>query len=215
MRHGESEWNSSNRFAGRMDITLTQKGEDDAKKVGGYIRQLNIVPDVIFSSTQKRAYLSAEIILQRTGCKSSQSLIRDVRLCERDYGDLTGLNKDEIREKYGHEQVRVWQKSYDIPPPNGESLKDVIENRVRPFYEEKLFPLLQRNEETVIVVAHNNSLRALLLVLDLYKLEEIPNVSFSTASPLMLEYKDGRCISRANLLDKIQVYNGIAQTPSP
>ncbi|MEC9236278.1 MAG: 2,3-bisphosphoglycerate-dependent phosphoglycerate mutase, partial [Pseudomonadota bacterium] len=165
LRHGESEWNLQNRFTGFKDVDLTENGEAEAKRAGQLLKDAGIKVDKVFSSTQKRANRTADIALTEAGQPDKfATMVRHDDLRERDYGDLTGLNKDETRQKYGDEQVHIWRRSYDVPPPGGECLKDVVENRVRPYFEKEIQPCLD-NGETVLMAAHGNSLRATLIII--------------------------------------------------
>lgn len=192
MRHGQSQWNLENRFTGFKDVELTEQGREEARAAGARLKAAGVMFDTVFTSTLKRANETAELALASAGQgdKISEMIYAD-DLRERDYGDLTGLNKDETRQKYGDEQVHIWRRSYDVPPPAGESLKDVVENRVRPYFEREIKPRMDRGE-TVLVAAHGNSLRALLIILGENTPENINETEIPTGSPLMISYEDGK-----------------------
>jgi 2,3-bisphosphoglycerate-dependent phosphoglycerate mutase len=191
MRHGQSQWNLENRFTGFKNVELTDLGRDEARAAGSKIKESGIVFDAVFTSTLKRANETAELALAASGQGDKISeMIYAAELCERDYGDLTGLNKDETRAKYGDEQVHIWRRSYDVQPPGGESLQDVVEKRVRPYFESEIKPRMDRGEN-ILVAAHGNSLRALLIILGENTPENINETEIPTGSPLMISYEDG------------------------
>ncbi len=193
-RHGESEWNKKNLFTGFHDIELTEQGREEAKIAGQEIAAKGLVFDVVYTSTLKRAYHTAEILLEATGTNdhlkigdapnAEWKMIKHDDLRERDYGDLTGLNKAETAEKYGAEQVHIWRRSYDVPPPGGECLKDVVE-RVRPYYEDVIKPQLEAGK-TVLVAAHGNSLRAMMIILGERTPKDINEFELGTGRPIYL-----------------------------
>ena len=197
LRHGQSQWNLENKFTGWKDVPLTEKGINEANNAGLLLKKNNIKIDQVFSSVLQRANKTAEI-----ACKASQldnlfvngMLIyeRDQRLNERDYGDLVGLNKSETADKFGKEQVHIWRRSFDTPPPNGESLKDVVD-RVSPYFTDKIQPLIL-DKKNVLIVAHGNSLRAIMIKVGLYKSEEISSIELPTGSPLCLDYENDKLI---------------------
>ena len=194
LRHGQSQWNLENRFTGWKDVPLTKKGIDEAKNAGILLKKNNIKIDKVFSSVLERANKTAEIALKESENENlfeNGSLIyeKDQRLNERDYGDLVGLNKAETADKFGKEQVQIWRRSYDTPPPNGESLKDVV-NRVSPYFIETIKPIL-KDKKNVLIAAHGNSLRAIMIKIGLYKPEEISLIELPTGSPLCLDYNNG------------------------
>ncbi len=182
LRHGESQWNLENRFTGWVDVDLSQKGESEARRAGALLREVPI--DVLFTSVLKRAMRTAEIALTEAG-RTGLPMHRDQALNERHYGDLQGLNKAETAEKYGTEQVHIWRRSYDVPPPGGESLKDTRE-RVAPYFDEHIAPLL-RAGTNVLVVAHGNSLRSLIMLIEQLTPEEILKTEISTGVPITYE----------------------------
>lgn len=183
MRHGQSQWNLENRFTGFHDVELTEQGIQEAKKAGADLKKYTF--DAVFTSTLKRANHTARLALTEAGQEHmiGQMSISDA-LRERDYGALTGLNKDETRDKYGDDQVHIWRRSYDTPPPKGESLKDVVA-RVKPYYETVIKPVVDANE-TVLVCAHGNSLRAMLIILGEETPETINARELATGVPIIL-----------------------------
>ncbi len=196
LRHGQSQWNLENRFTGFKDVDLTANGEAEAKEAGALLKKAGIKVDHVFSSTQIRANRTAQIALKEAGQEELfAKMTRHDDLRERDYGDLTGLNKDETRQKYGDEQVHIWRRSYDVPPPGGECLKDVVEKRVRPYFEREIQPCLDRGE-TVLMAAHGNSLRATLIILGAETPESINAAEMPTGVPLVFELEDGKIVKR-------------------
>ena len=195
LRHGQSQWNLENRFTGWKDVPLTVKGIDEAHNAGLLLKKYNIKIDKIFSSMLERANKTAEIAIKASEIENlhkNGNIIyeKDQRLNERDYGDLVGLNKAETANKFGKEQVHIWRRSYDIPPPNGESLKDVVD-RVSPYYTDKIEPLIL-DKKNVLIAAHGNSLRAIMIKVGMYKPEEISSIELPTGSPLCLDYEQGQ-----------------------
>lgn len=187
MRHGLSEWNKLNQFTGFTDVALAEEGIQEAKKAGHIIKEKGLHFDTVYTSTLKRAIDTTEIALREAGMEDLiTSIIKHDDLRERDYGDLTGLNKDAMREKYGEEQVHIWRRSYDVPPPNGESLEMVVENRVRPYYEAHIRPLLD-DGKTVLMGAHGNTLRAMLIILGERTRDTINEAEVPTGQPLFFE----------------------------
>ena len=185
MRHGESEWNALNLFTGFKDVELSAKGIEEAENAGHELKEKGIVFDAVFTSTLKRAIRTTEIALTAAGQADMISdMIKHDDLRERDYGDLTGLNKDETRAKFGEEQVHIWRRSYDVPPPNGESLEMVVENRVRPYYVAHIKPLLDAGK-TVLIGAHGNTLRAMLIILGERTPENINDAEIPTGKPII------------------------------
>ncbi len=197
LRHGQSQWNLENRFTGWKDVPLTQKGIDEANNAGLLLKKNKINIDKVFSSVLERANKTAEIALNASGIENlfeNGILIyeKDQNLNERDYGDLVGLNKAETADKFGKEQVHIWRRSYDTPPPNGESLKDVVD-RVSPYFTKTIQPHIL-NKKNVLIAAHGNSLRAIMIKVGMYKPEEISSIELPTGSPLCLDYKNGELI---------------------
>ena len=197
LRHGQSQWNLENRFTGWKDVPLTEKGINEANNAGHLLKKHNIKIDKVFSSVLERANKTAEISMKTanmTNLFHNGNLIytRDLNLNERDYGDLVGLNKSETAEKFGKEQVHIWRRSYDTPPPNGESLKDVVD-RVSPYFKREIEPHLSKNKN-ILIAAHGNSLRAIMIKVGLYKPGEISSIELPTGCPLCIEYIDGKLI---------------------
>ena len=182
VRHGQSEWNLQNLFTGWKDPGLTEKGVAEAKAAGQRLKALSLQFDVGFTSSLSRAQRTLDLILAELG-QSKLPITRDSALNERDYGDLSGLNKDDARKKWGEEQVHIWRRSYDIAPPGGESLRDTLA-RTLPYYVQNILPRVLRGER-VIVAAHGNSLRALVMVLDRLSPEQILKRELATGVPLV------------------------------
>lgn len=202
LRHGQSQWNLENRFTGFKDIDLSDLGVQEAVDAGKRLATLGVKFDHVFSSTQKRANRTAELALEAAGQgELAKKMERSPDLRERDYGDLTGLNKDETRAKYGDEQVHIWRRSYDVPPPGGECLKDVVEKRVRPYYTAHIKPLIEKGDN-ILVAAHGNSLRALLIILGVETPETINNAEMETGVPVVFEMDQGKIVKRFTLSDK-------------
>lgn len=185
LRHGESEWNKENKFTGFTDVDLSTTGISEAKRAGEMLKEISF--DHVFTSTLKRAYHTAELALTAAG--QTHDFVKHDDLRERDYGDLTGLNKDEMRKKYGEEQVHIWRRSYDVQPPGGESLKDVVA-RVTPYYLEHIEPLV-KSGKNVLLAAHGNTLRAMLIILGEYTPETINTAEIPTGVPLVFEFENG------------------------
>ncbi len=199
MRHGQSEWNLANRFTGFKDVELTDVGVEEAIKGGKLLKEAGIDFDQVFTSTLKRANETAKLALTEAGYEDLiEPMIYHDDLRERDYGDLTGLNKDETREKYGDEQVHIWRRSYDTPPPGGECLQDVVEKRVRPYYEANIKPMLDNNKN-VLIAAHGNSLRAMLIILGAETPESINAAEMETGVPVVFELDNGEIKKRYSL----------------
>ena len=180
IRHGQSEWNALNQFTGWKDPDLTAKGIEEAHNAGKIINNLKINFDLVFTSALIRAQNTAEIILKEIN--QSLSTIKNQALNERNYGDLAGLNKDDARKRWGDEQVHIWRRSYDIPPPGGESLKDTGE-RVLPFFMKEILPHVCEGKN-VLVAAHGNSLRSLIKFLDNISDEDIVKLEIPTGAPI-------------------------------
>jgi len=207
IRHGESLWNLENRFTGWMDVQLSPKGKEEAKKAGEILKEYNF--DIVFVSHLTRAIDTMHIMLDAMGEKRTQTIyhmddqeimkrehssqestnelkiLQSKHLAERYYGNLQGLNKDECRKQYGEEQVHIWRRSYDVQPPGGESLKDTL-HRVLPFYNKYIVPELEKGRK-VLIVAHGNSLRAIIKHLENISDEEIPNYELATGVPIIYD----------------------------
>lgn len=182
VRHGQSEWNLKNLFTGWRDVDLTELGVEEAKRAGKALKSKKLKFDIAFTSALKRAQNTNALMLAELD-QPRLKTIRDVALNERDYGDLSGLNKDDARKKWGEEQVHVWRRSYDVPPPGGESLKDTGA-RVWPYYIHTIQPQVLKGK-TVLVTAHGNSLRALIMALDGLTGEEIVKMELATGVPVI------------------------------
>lgn len=198
VRHGESEWNRRNLFTGWHNPDLSEKGLIEALVAGRLIKAEGLTFDIAFTSGLKRAQRTLDIILSEIG-QSKTEIRYSEALNERHYGDLCGLNKDEARERWGEEQVQLWRRSYDVPPPGGESLKDTAE-RVIPYYQDEIWPELKAGK-SVLVSAHGNSLRALIMTLEGLSEEEILDREFATGAPIIYHLSpDGSVITRKDLL---------------
>ena len=197
VRHGQSEWNEKNLFTGWKDPDLTSKGEVEAKEAGKSLNKLDIKYDLMFTSVLLRAKRTAQIILNELNQRDIK-IIKDKALNERDYGNLSGLNKDEAREKWGEEQVHKWRRSYNIAPPGGESLKDTAE-RVLPYYRKKILPHVNERKN-IIVAAHGNSLRALVMELDNLSPKEIVKLEIPTGIPIFYEISSSGSIENKKIL---------------
>jgi 2,3-bisphosphoglycerate-dependent phosphoglycerate mutase len=190
LRHGQSQWNLENRFAGFSDPELTAQGVTEAHQAGILLRSKGIVFDAVFTSTLQRAIQTAKHALTAAGQDHLiGQMIAHPDLRERDYGDLTGLNKDETITKYGAEQVHIWRRSYDITPPGGESLQDLVEKRTGPYFHAHIKPLITQGKN-VLVAAHGNSLRALLIAAGKVAPEAIDTYELHTGVPVLLDFDD-------------------------
>lgn len=199
VRHGQSEWNARNLFTGWKDVDLTEAGIEEARKGGRTLKAEGLSFDIAYTSALKRAQKTLEIILGELG-QAGLETVRDQALNERDYGDLVGLNKAETAEKYGAEQVHIWRRSYDTPPPGGESLKDTAE-RVLPYYEAHILPDVLAGK-SVIVSAHGNSLRALIMRLEGLSPEEILKREIATGVPIVYRLNaDGSVAEKRDLAE--------------
>ena len=194
IRHGESQWNLENRFTGWIDVPLTAKGEEEARKGGEEIRSAGIAFDRAFTSVLERATRTLDIVLDVLG-QTGIPVTRDEALNERHYGDLQGLNKAETAARFGDEQVHIWRRSYDVPPPNGESLKDTAARTV-PYFEAQILPELKAGKN-VLVSAHGNSLRSIVMQIEGLTPQEILQVNLATGVPLFYDVEpDGSVLSR-------------------
>lgn len=199
VRHGESVWNKENRFTGWVDVDLTEYGREQARQAGEVIKNSHIHFDQAFSSVLKRANETLRIILEVIG-QTDLPLTRDQALNERHYGDLQGLNKAETAAKFGDEQVFIWRRSYDVAPPNGESLKDTAA-RTLPYYEAAIVPLLQQGKN-IIIAAHGNSLRSIVMRLDQLSPEQITKLEIPTGGAIFYDFND-----KLNILNKKVAYS--------
>ena len=182
VRHGESEWNKLNLFTGWRDPDLTEQGVEEARRAGQLLKAEGFRFDIAFTSVLKRAQRTLTLILGELG-QNGLETIEDEALNERDYGDLSGLNKDDARQQWGEEQVSIWRRSFDIPPPGGESLKDTAA-RTLPYYEKAIWPQVKAGRD-VIVAAHGNSLRSMIMRLDQLTPEQILKVELGTGVPIV------------------------------
>jgi 2,3-bisphosphoglycerate-dependent phosphoglycerate mutase len=198
VRHGESTWNKLNLFTGWKDPDLSPKGIDEAKQAGRLLKTEGLRFDIAFTSALVRAQSTLTLMLAEIG-QPHLPTVNDQALNERDYGDLSGLNKDDARKRWGAEQVHIWRRSYDIQPPGGESLKDTAA-RVLPYYKERIWPEIQAGRN-VIVSAHGNSLRALIMYIEGLTGEEIIKRELATGVPIIYRLKaDGTVESRRDLV---------------
>jgi 2,3-bisphosphoglycerate-dependent phosphoglycerate mutase len=197
VRHGQSEWNLKNLFTGWRDVGLTENGIKEARAAGQRLKARGLRFDVAFTSVLVRATHSLDLALEEMGQKNIP-VFKDQALNERDYGDLSGLNKDDARAKWGEDQVHVWRRSYDVAPPGGESLKDTAA-RVLPYYIEEILPHVLRGEN-VIIAAHGNSLRALVMVLDRLSAQEIAAHEIATGVPLIYRLNADSTVAEKQIL---------------
>ncbi len=197
-RHGQSDWNLKNLFTGWKDPGLTDLGVKEARDAGRRLKAMGVRFDIAFTSVLSRAQETCRLMLEEIGQPELET-IRDQALNERDYGDLSGLNKDDARARWGEEQVHVWRRSYDIQPPGGESLKDTVA-RVLPYYMREILPRVMRGER-VLVAAHGNSLRALVMVLDGLSPETIPSMELATGIPLVYSLKEDTTVADKKVLE--------------
>ncbi len=197
VRHGQSEWNLKNLFTGWKDPDLTEQGIREAKAAGQRLKALGLAFDTGYTSALTRAQNTMDLMLAELG-QTTLPVARDQALNERDYGDLCGLNKDDARKKWGDEQVHLWRRSYDVPPPGGESLKDTVA-RVLPYYNQEILPAVLRGERT-LVAAHGNSLRALVMVLDRLTPQTIPSMELATGVPLVYRLKPDSTVESKQVL---------------
>lgn len=196
VRHGQSLWNLENRFTGWVDVPLTATGEAEARRAAERLAGMRF--EVAYTSALTRAQRTLDLILEANGW--NLPVIRDQALNERHYGDLQGMNKDEMRARFGDEQVKIWRRSYDVPPPNGEALKDTAARTV-PFFERCIMGDI-RQGKNVLVVAHGNSNRSIVMVLDRLSGDEVVALELGTGVPLVYEVEaDGRVIAKSVLED--------------
>lgn len=196
IRHGQSEWNKLNLFTGFKNVDLSEQGVEEAIKASENFKELGIKFDLVYTSVLSRAQKTSEIILKGLGqqedLKKKSKIIEHIALNERDYGDLTGLDKKETADKYGDEQVHKWRRGYSDRPPGGESLEDVV-SRVKSYYDSEILPQIHSEfNSNILIAAHGNSLRALLLVMNVYKIEEINSIELSTGVPIHIIYQDSQ-----------------------
>lgn len=212
VRHGQSQWNLDNKFTGFYDAQLTENGINEAIEAGKLIRDAGYSFDHVYTSTLSRAIETTQYILDQSKDNNLKfwdeetqqwKLIKHNDLRERDYGDLVGLNKAETAEKFGKEQVHIWRRSYDVPPPGGESLKMVVEDRVGPYFKREILPLLEKGED-VLLGAHGNTLRALLIVLGQRTPDNINEAEIPTGAPIVFEFEDGAVMDMYYLSEKLK-----------
>lgn len=184
LRHGESQWNLENRFTGWVDVPLSPRGIQEAKNAGEKLRSFTF--NRAFTSVLTRAIETLRLVLEAIG-QTNIPIERDKALNERMYGELQGLNKADTAKKYGDEQVKIWRRSYDIAPPGGESLKDTAD-RVLPYYENRIMPYILQGE-TILISAHGNSLRALVMQLEQLTKEQVLELNIPTGAPLLYEFE--------------------------
>ncbi|WP_292528032.1 2,3-bisphosphoglycerate-dependent phosphoglycerate mutase [Methylocystis sp.] len=201
VRHGQSEWNAKNLFTGWKNPDLTPLGVEEARRAGRELKKLDILFSVGFTSALIRAQHTLDLIFEELG-QTNVPTIKDRALNERHYGDLSGLNKDEARDKWGEEQVRLWRRSYDVPPPGGESLKDTVA-RVVPFYVQRILPPVMRGER-VLVTAHGNSLRALCMVLEQMTPESVTTLELATGVPIIYQLNADSTVASKTVLGHSQ-----------
>lgn len=198
VRHGQSEWNLKNLFTGWRDVGLTEQGHEEAKAAGAKLAARGLKFDIAYTSALVRAQVTCQHILDAVG-QADLETVRDQALNERDYGDLAGLNKDDARAKWGEEQVHIWRRSYDVPPPGGESLRDTGA-RVWPYYMYVIQPHVLRGE-TVLVAAHGNSLRALIMALDGLSGEEVVKVELGTGVPIIYRLNADSTVTSKEIIE--------------
>lgn len=189
VRHGQSEWNKLNLFTGWKDPNLTQQGRAEASQAGEKLKDMSIKFDLMYTSVLQRAQLTGTIILEKLD-QLNIPIEKNVNLNERDYGDLTGMNKDQARAEFGEEQVHIWRRSYDVPPPGGESLKNTYD-RVVPYFKEKVLAQLESGKN-ILIAAHGNSLRSLVKYIENISEENILKFEIATGEPLFYEYISGK-----------------------
>jgi 2,3-bisphosphoglycerate-dependent phosphoglycerate mutase len=197
VRHGQSEWNLKNLFTGWKNPDLTPQGIEEARKAGRTIKAAGLEPNVFFTSALVRAQHTLDLILEELAI-TEVTITRSKALNERDYGDLAGLNKDDARKKWGEEQVLIWRRSYDVPPPGGESLKDTAA-RTLPYYEDVILPFVKEGE-TVLVAAHGNSLRSMVMAIEKLTPDEILKRELATGEPVVYRITKG-----GKLKEKVEI----------
>ena len=198
VRHGQSEWNSKNLFTGWKDPGLTELGIKEAKDAGKLIADKGILFNLMYTSMLTRAQKTGDLILQEMR-HPEITIIKNEALNERNYGSLAGLNKDDARKKWGDDQVHIWRRSFDIPPPDGESLKDTAE-RVLPYFKSEIMPKVIEGS-SILIAAHGNSLRSLIMDLDSISSEEIVNLEIPTGAPIQYIFNEDGSVNK-----KIKLY---------
>lgn len=197
VRHGQSDWNLKNLFTGWKDPDLSPQGVEEARQAGRELRKLGFRFDVAFTSMLLRASRTLDLILGELP-QADVPVIREAALNERDYGELSGLNKDDARRQWGEEQVRLWRRSYDVAPPGGESLKDTVA-RVLPYYCQEILPRVMRGERAILS-AHGNSLRALAMVLDRLGPEAVTKLEIATGAPIVYRLNADTTVASREML---------------
>ena len=199
VRHGQSEWNAKNLFTGWKDTGLTAVGETEAANAGNLIKERNIKFSMMFTSALRRAQITGQMILDKIDQRDIE-VVKNQALNERDYGDLAGLNKDDARKEWGEDQVHIWRRSYDVPPPGGESLKNTAE-RVLPYFNSLILPRLLSGEN-ILIAAHGNSLRSLVMQLDNLSKEEVIALEIPTGAPIIYSFAGSKePLSKENLFE--------------
>ena len=198
VRHGQSEWNEKNLFTGWRDVGLTERGVDEARAAGRRLKARGFSFDLAYTSALKRAQDTLSIILEELGQTGLETKF-DEALNERDYGDLVGLNKDDARKRWGEDQVHQWRRSYDTAPPGGESLKDTLA-RALPYYVNHILPDVLSGKR-VLVSAHGNSLRALIMAIEGQKPEEIVRLELTTGVPMVYRLRSDSRIESKEILE--------------
>ena len=196
LRHGQSQWNLENRFTGWVDVPLTEKGFEEARAAGEKLKGYRF--DIVYTSALMRAHQTMDTALEVMGA-TDLPIIRDQALNERHYGDLQGKNKAETAKEFGEEQVHIWRRSYDVPPPGGESLKDTAA-RTLPYFNEHILPDLKAGKN-VLVVAHGNSLRSIVMELDHLSREEVLQLNIGTGVPYVYEIDADGKVTDKTILD--------------
>ena len=198
IRHGQSQWNLENRFTGWVDVPLTEAGRAEAHRAGKALRSLGILFDLAFTSVLSRAIETLSIVQSELG-QENLPVLKDPALNERHYGDLQGLNKDETRKKFGDAQVKLWRRSYDVAPPNGESLKDTAA-RTLPYFESRILPEV-RAGKNVLVAAHGNSLRSIVMLLDKLTKEQVLSLEIATGVPILYDIAADESVREKRVLE--------------
>jgi 2,3-bisphosphoglycerate-dependent phosphoglycerate mutase len=195
LRHGESTWNKENRFTGWIDVPLSEQGEREARDAGSKLRDTPI--DLVFTSVLKRAIDTTTLALEAAG-QTDRPIVYDKAINERMYGDLQGLNKAETARQYGDEQVKIWRRSYDVAPPGGESLKDTAARAI-PYFVDEILPHVKAGKN-VLVSAHGNSLRAIVMHLDNLTREQVLELNIPNGVPIVYDIdSDGTVVSKVQL----------------
>ncbi len=202
VRHGQSQWNLENRFTGWVDVPLTEAGRTEALRAGKAIQALGIHFDLAYTSVLIRAIETLQIILSQIG-QEKLPVTKDQALNERHYGELQGLNKDEMKKKFGEDQVKLWRRSYDVAPPGGESLKDTAA-RALPYFESRILPDLKAGKN-VLVAAHGNSLRSIVMSLDHLTKEQVLSLEIATGVPIVYEIAADGSVQSKQILEPAKI----------